>query len=244
MARPGPNDKGKNDQPKIIVNVPKPDPVQVIFQPENKKPQINANYIAIGSVLVNIVLAFLTFYLYREASAQSKNSNEAIRIANETKLIETSPIIGVINVRFDSIKIGRPITAHFTIINVGRAPAFINQFMTYFDVRPFMRIDSFEIPNHSYVGGRSLQKYLFADSRSSDFTDSSTVPLAKEKYDSLIAHQSKMWFRLHVYYSDQLLAKGRSIDFTCYNGVGGNFKLDEIEESILVMNDTTFARAR
>jgi hypothetical protein len=46
-----------------------------------------------------------------------------------------------------------------------------------------------------------------------------------------------LWLHLHIYYTDQLLKKVKSIDFTCYTGYGSLWRLDEVYSYWSAMKD-------
>jgi hypothetical protein len=197
------------------------------------KPAKTANTIAVFAIITNVVLTIIIIW---QASRQNKSSLQANQIALELKTIETSPIIGVMKVKFDSVEIGKPLSLTCTIINTGRAPAYISGLVYYLNARPWSQIDQTQLPYDQNV---NIDTYLFENSLSINVPINGHNPLSKELYDSLVNYKLQLWFGARIYYDYQLLHQKRCVDYSCYTSIS---HLDSLAETYFYFNDTTFRR--
>lgn len=81
-----------------------------------KKKWSRADRIAFLVVIVNIALAFVTYRLYVIATNQSQEVQREFDIENQ-------PLVQAVDVKFDSLEVGKKVIIAYTFVNYGKQPA-------------------------------------------------------------------------------------------------------------------------
>ena len=173
----------------------------------------------------------------------SLNAISAFRrdsMAADALRVEAEPFVDVTNVRFEKVKVGQPITVHYTILNMGRGPALITGVQFYTALLPFIRIDSLPFPTGQNVtAADTMYRYIYSESRSVDRTvQNKWQTVTQSQFDSLKNGDYKLWFEAHVYYIGSLpKTDTASIDYASYTN---RLNLDVIEEQRRVPHNVSF----